>query len=389
MSSSPENRFLDEIENDSANSSILMDVNNSKHLRLDELEEADEHTKMSKKLFYSSPHREKPIRNRPVHDEPLSKNNENERGVQAPVREIIINKDTLYDKEEIQPWEFNKVIRKGYKEKLPTNYDLKKWRRPSKTMVNSVIQLLENNIEYGIEGVMNKYKDELEAVTNYNQREIKKVYKQKQSIMDDIVSKIKQRLAKSKFPSRLADKDLDIEYIFAKRKFIQSRYIQELENAERVETELIKSQAELIKLRDTSKKLMKNNRKRLVEKLIDNNLHSSLSKSISNSFNFETNTDSTVLNDTDNNNHSSKFSTDLYELNLEIDLSDDAEEPQMFDTITMQKDRDTNASLYLPSLESYEQTSNKLSKTINSILELNHNKEFKKLNNRNVDNEDD
>lgn len=189
------------------------------------------------------------------------------------------------DKESaLRPWEFKRAIRRGFREKLPNNYQIKRWKRPSRIMVGSVVQLLETNAESAMERVFKKYSSELRSTEQYDDNEISKIFRQKQSIMNDIVSKIKTQLKKSRFPSRISDRDLEIEYIVSKRRFIQKRYAEELINAERLEKELLKEQSLLEEVKVACANVKENNRNRLTERLIDNNLHPSLNNAMENAY---------------------------------------------------------------------------------------------------------
>lgn len=182
----------------------------------------------------------------------------------------------------MHPWEFKKIIRKEFRDKLPKNYEIKRWRRPSKIMVNSVVQLLETNVESSLRQVLKKYTPELQAIEHT--KNVDKIFRQKQSIMNDIISKIKSQLKKSKFPSRISDRELEIEYIVSKRKFIQNRYAEELLNAERLERELLREQSLLQELKASCEAVKLNNRTSLTKGLMENNLHPSLSKAVENAY---------------------------------------------------------------------------------------------------------
>lgn len=272
------------------------------------------------------------------------------------------------DDSNIQPWEFRKVIRREYKEKLPNNYEIRNWRKPSKTMTSSVLQLLDNNVETALETVFVKYRPELERVTNNDLRQTGKILKQKQGIMEDIVTKIKQRLRRSKFPSRLADNDLDIEYIFAKRKYIQKRYEQELKNAERMEIELIREQEQLENDKRLCSSLKKSNTKKLTEKLVQNDLHPSLNRAMANAYGL---TDSHGQDSSLTDNQI--YKKDTKELNLDTDVFNESELRNINDTAVEQLPG------YIPSLKRYNNASNELSKHINFFLQENNYEDIEKL----------
>lgn len=206
----------------------------------------------------------------------------------------------------LHPWEFKRVIRREFKHKLPNNYQIKRWKRPSKVMVDSVVQLLETNAESALQQVLEKYSAQLQNIDPH--RPVDKVFRQKQSIMNDIISKIKTQLKKSRFPARISDRDLEIEYIVSKRKFIQKRYAGELSNAERLEGELLREQKLLDEVRQSCETVKENNRTRLTEGLIGNNLHPTLNKAMENAYGLITNSSK--------DRSMSQFERDIADFNL-------------------------------------------------------------------------
>ncbi|QLL33546.1 hypothetical protein HG536_0E04570 [Torulaspora globosa] len=251
-----------------------MSVHDSDALRLDILEQPKQ-----KQLFYQGD--EESELDGEVHQpQPL---------VHSPIQKHVRfnsqrrkQPDSEEDTSPMHPWEFRRVIRKEFREKLPKNYEIKRWRRPSKAMVNSVIQLLETNVESSLRQVLKKYTPELQAIEHTEN--VDKIFRQKQSIMNDIISKIKSQLKKSKFPSRISDRELEIEYIVSKRKFIQNRYAEELMNAERLERELLREQTLLNELKASCEAVKMNNRTSLTKGLMENNLHPSLNKAVENAY---------------------------------------------------------------------------------------------------------
>ncbi|QLQ81107.1 hypothetical protein HG537_0E04620 [Torulaspora globosa] len=234
--------------------------------------------------------------------------------IESPIRKHVRfnsqrrQADSDEDTSPMHPWEFKRIIRKEFRDKLPKNYEIKRWRRPSKVMVNSVIQLLETNFESSLRQVLKKYTPELQAIEHTEN--IDRIFRQKQSIMNDIISKIKSQLKKSKFPSRISDRELEIEYIVSKRKFIQDRYAEELTNAERLERELLREQSLLNELKASCEAVKLNNKTNLTKGLMENNLHPSLTKAVENAYGLITASSSSHIAG------NSLYKKDVAELNL-------------------------------------------------------------------------
>lgn len=316
------------------NSSI--DIPDSDALRLDTPEPT---SVPQKQLFYQDDEDSRMVENVPL--------------VQSPVRKRVrFNKKQKADLESdgespLHPWEFKRVIRRSFRDKLPNNYEIKRWKRPSSTMVQAVAQLLETNVESALQQVLDRYKGELQKIDG--QRPIGKVFRQKQSIMNDIVSKIKSQLKKSRFPSRISDRDLEIEYIVSKRKFIQKRYAEELSNAERLEGELLREQRLLDEVRESCRTVQEDNRTRLTEGLIGgNNLHPSLNKAMENAYGLITDSSSTQT--------STKFERDIADLNLK---TADSESIQPSALLPNDKALDL-----LPALKEYQEAARELQQNI-------------------------
>lgn len=259
------------------NSSAIIAQEDAEALRLDTPDDAIPIQETRRELFYLEDEDDAldPAKNIGLTERPKKKVRFN----RATQSENLSDQETA-----LYPWELKKVIRKEFREKLPNNYEIKRWKKPSKVMINSVIQLLETNVQNSIEQVFEKYRNELQNVTHENNQEIDRFHRQKQSIMNDIIAKIKLQLKKSRFPSRISEQDLDIEYIVSKRRFIQKRYAEELANAERVEYELFKEQQLLAEARGTCDQVKEDNRTKITETLIKNNLHPSLSKAVENAY---------------------------------------------------------------------------------------------------------
>lgn len=360
-------RVLDQIEANSDTSSVE-DVD-TEALRLDKLPSP-------KKLFYEDEddgdnEDENEDENEEVNEDV---NDENEDGepaengfagqrVYEPIDEPINLKrvrfkrrqrDPASDVEQpnVQYWDFGPLIRQEFRSKLPSNYEIKRWKKPSKYMIKSVVQLVETNFETAIEQVFDRYNDELEsAVTDSTS-----IHRQKHILMNDLALKIRHQLKKTKFPSRISDRDVDIEYIVAKRKYIQSRYAQELANAEKLEDELVREEQKLREAKELCQDLETSNKRKLQERLLKNDLHPSLTKAIENAYG--------LIPD---NNHVKQgnniYTKDVQELQLV---------PDGGSVVNPSEDEDiSDAENFVPSIRDYNNVSRNIHDNISKFIELN------------------
>ena len=242
------------------------------------------------------------------------------------------------------PWDFKKVVRSEFHDKLPKNYAIKTWKRPSKLMVQSINDILENNIDSTISEVFGKYGNE--CARAIGGKSIKRIIKGKENLLHEIVNKIKRKLKKSKFPARISDRELDIEYIFAKRKFIQERYSQELRNAETIEHQLIREQQKLSEAKLVTGKLTGKDKKEIAHltQQLTQTLNPVLNRAMVNSYG--------LLADVKNNKHTFQHDSD----ELSLVLENDKERNELSSETIKQ---------YLPSLKDFET----VDVTLNTTLE--------------------
>lgn len=248
---------------------------------------------------------------------------------------------------------------------MPRNYELKHWKKPSKVMLESIFRLLETNTASALDSVFEKYREELTQMTHGDNNELKRIYQKKERLLETIVTKINKKLRQAKFPSRVSERDLDIEYIYSKRQFIQNRYSQELQNCERLETNLAREK----KLLEETKKLCKNlktsNKRRLTEKLIQRDLHPVLNKAIEYTYGLDSTKGSAQADG------QVTFKNDANELNL---MWNDP----IKSTTDVGLDNKEVFSL-LPSLQEYTNTSRDLKETIDRLVSNSHEQEIKEL----------
>lgn len=369
MDSSPHER-----NSESDDSSILMDVNDIGTLRLDVAPEPKGIQSRKKTLFYEN--------SDDAEEEELNVRKSDEQGQRrykaSKQLRFEINKETANNGQQqpsggsaaneegnLRPWEFRKVIQAEYRERMPRNYELKHWKKPSKVMLESIFRLLETNTASALDSVFEKYRKELTQMTHGDNNELKRIYQKKERLLETIVTKINKKLRQAKFPSRVSERDLDIEYIYSKRQFIQNRYSQELQNCERLETNLAREK----KLLEETKKLCKNlktsNKRRLTEKLIQRDLHPVLNKAIEYTYGLDSTKGSAQADG------QVTFKNDANELNL---MWNDP----IKSTTDVGLDNKEVFSL-LPSLQEYTNTSRDLKETIDRLVSNSHEQEIKEL----------
>ncbi|CAR21519.1 Okp1p [Lachancea thermotolerans CBS 6340] len=236
----------------------------------------------------------------------------------------------------IDQWNFKDLIGDRFRERLPET-DLKAWQRPSKRLLNSITDILENNIDLALEATFEKYEAECERLAIG--RSVKHIRRDKERMLHKTIGKIERQLQSSKFPSRVKDRDFDIEYIYAKRTFIQNSFSQELEHTDSVEHQVLREQKALEDLKHVQAKLSNRalRQTKLLTEQLSHNLHPALSKAMVNSFGLIG----------DNAINKERYKKDVDELNLKL------ADPSAGVTHSL-------LHKYLPSLKNYEKTAEKL-----------------------------
>lgn len=102
----------------------------------------------------------------------------------------------------IDQWNFKDLIGDRFRERLPET-DLKAWQRPSKRLLNSITDILENNIDLALEATFEKYEAECERLAIG--RSVKHIRRDKERMLHKTIGKIERQLQSSKFPSRVKD----------------------------------------------------------------------------------------------------------------------------------------------------------------------------------------
>ncbi|CAI4038867.1 hypothetical protein SMKI_06G2170 [Saccharomyces mikatae IFO 1815] len=382
--------FLQNIENDSINndeamdsspnenasesdSSILMNVNDIKTLRLDVAPEA-KNTGLKKTLFYENSDdaeeeeeekedRRSGIAGQPHYKESKQLRFEVNKENLSKVQRDLSDENVTNEENSVRPWEFGKVIQTEYRERLPRNYELKHWKKPSKIMLGSIFRLLETNTVSALDSIFEKYENELNQMTHGDSNELRRIYSKKERLLEIILTKINKKLRQAKFPSRISERDLDIEYIYSKRQFIQNRYSQELQNCERLEVNLSRERKLLEETKKLCRNLKTNNRKRLTEKLIQRDLHPALNKAMEYTYGLES------TNGSARTGGQVIFTNDNNELNLLLN-------DPIKSTTDVGLDKKEVLSL-LPSLLEYTNKSRELKGTMDQVVSNAYEQEIK------------
>ncbi|SCU96586.1 LANO_0E13872g1_1 [Lachancea nothofagi CBS 11611] len=230
---------------------------------------------------------------------------------QSPLRKVQFDTQHGVKRLPADPWDFKTLILEQFEERLPEGYDLRNWRRPSRKLVSNMVDILENNVTMALEQTFAKYTDECNrAILD---RSVKGVRKEKEQMLFHLIGKIEHRLRRSRFPSRATDRDLDIEYIYAKRKFIQDRFSRESNHLELVEHQIQREQNTLDELKASQSRHTDRSARRSKEltEQLSNNLHPALSKAMINSFG--------LLRD--NAANRDRYHQDVDDLNLKLEES--------------------------------------------------------------------
>ncbi|AMD22805.1 HHR036Cp [Eremothecium sinecaudum] len=208
-----------------------------------------------------------------------------------------------HNPDEINPWDLKKLVRSELRQRLPENYEIRTWKRPPRTLVRSLVDLMETNVTRAVEKVLSNY--ETECVRTLGSDQFGKFRADKEQMLYNLIGKLQTRIKRSRFPARIAENALDIEYIFAKRNYIQQQYASQLHSAEAMEERLIQEQRTASEFEEqvanpSSKELLKE---------LTADLHPSLHKAVTNSYGLIK----------DNQNTRSTYLIDKEDLNLRLD----------------------------------------------------------------------
>ncbi|CUS22253.1 LAQU0S05e01156g1_1 [Lachancea quebecensis] len=247
-----------------------------------------------------------------------------------------VSEERPVSEQPVDQWNFKALISDKFRERLSES-DLKAWQRPSKRLVNCITDILENNVDLALKATFEKYEVECERLILG--RSVKHIRREKEHMLHKTIGKIERQLQKSKFPSRVKDRDFDIEYVYAKRAFIQNNFSQELEHTDSIEHQVLREQKALEDLKNVQAKLANRTLRqtKLLTEQLSQNLHPALSKAMINSFG--------LIGDDAVNKE--RYKKDADELNLKL------VDPSAGMTHSL-------LHKYLPSLKDYEESTEKL-----------------------------
>lgn len=176
------------------------------------------------------------------------------------------------------PWNFKRTISAELLKRLPENYNVKTWKRPPRKLVKSFLELLEIDAIRAVKEVTDQYK--AECLLTLGDEEFAQLCTDKEQMLYNLIGKLKSRFKRTRIPGRVSEQALNIEYIYAKRNFIQRLYKAELTSAEQMEEQL---NAELREVDYLAEQATKSTSNQLITQLASE-LHPSLIKAVSNSY---------------------------------------------------------------------------------------------------------
>ncbi|SCU85791.1 LADA_0D09692g1_1 [Lachancea dasiensis] len=254
--------------------------------------------------------------------------------------------DTSTGSEPVDLWDFKPLTHRAFEARVPNHRKIKGWRGPSRKLISNLANILENNVGIALEQSFTKYQAECERFVL--DQSIRTLRKSKERMLFHLVGKLEHCLRQSRFPMRTSDKDLDIEYMCAKRKFLQDRLSHELRRLQTIEHQVEREKSTLNDLKESHSRQMDRTARKsksLTEQL-SQNLHPALSKAMINSFG--------LIRDTEAN--PDRYHHDVDNLNLKLqDPLSDGEHVKLRN--------------HIPSLQSFEDTVQDIQKSCHFILE--------------------
>ncbi|SCU79458.1 LAFA_0B03246g1_1 [Lachancea sp. 'fantastica'] len=222
-------------------------------------------------------------------------------------------------------WDFKPLVQQEFERRLPQNYELRGWKKPSRRLVLSLQGILESNVGIALDKCFAKYETDCERI--FLDRSVRSVHREKEIMLVELVEQIKQRISQARFPTRCSDRDLDIEYIYAKRQYIQSQFSLESARVEALQHQVQREQTRLDELKTLRSKTTERNArkfKQLTDQL-SKNLHPALSKAMINSFG--------LLRDKHANTE--RYQYDVDDLNLQLhDQKPPVSPPKLEESLT-------------------------------------------------------
>lgn len=154
----------------------------------------------------------------------------------------------------------------------------------NKKLVDNVMKLIEGNLQDSIDNAFNNNLPRLNMLLQNDQSEIDQIYHWKIKLINEILNKIESRLNVCEIPTDLNANDLDPEYIFNKRNYIQSLLQDSLTHKNELHLMKTELNNKITDMENFVKSMSLNNTYLLQQKLLNNNLHPILNRAVDNSF---------------------------------------------------------------------------------------------------------
>lgn len=196
----------------------------------------------------------------------------------TPVKKIIKKKTKSNDIWNLENFIKNQFHKEFNNDQSNINAKDYKWIHPNNKLINISLQPWITNLPTAIESSLNLYADQFEN-TDID------IHKIKTNLNKDILRQITKQLSKSHIPALTnVENDLDPEYIFAKRQYLQSMIDLTQKDIDILQTELSKEKEQLTKATDFKSNLIKQNNQSLRQNLLNETLHPIMNKIIQNEF---------------------------------------------------------------------------------------------------------
>lgn len=179
-----------------------------------------------------------------------------------------------------------------------------KWGPISSNLVEIALQPWTNNIYDSISSGLSEYSKKIDNFLPEIHQD--QVGAMKQKLIRDIVKQIRKQLHKCVFPNDTNDiirNDMDPEYIFAKRKHIQSLIDNMTKEVHLLKEELKKESNQLNEAKNFIRNLKRTNNQLLKQNLLDQTLHPLVNKVLQNEYGLIKIDQLSKLNNNNNNNN--------------------------------------------------------------------------------------
>lgn len=183
-----------------------------------------------------------------------------------------------------QQWNLSKLIKEQFENEFQQdNTNIKasdyKWINTPPSTIDISLQPWRTNLQSAIDTTLNQFKSDL---PNHS---IHKFYKLKTNLNKDILRQISVKLSTSQLPQNInIENDLDPEYIFAKRQYLQSMINQTANDIDILKQQLQRQTNELDDAKLFIKTLDNQNNQSIKQNLLNETLHPLMNKIIQNEF---------------------------------------------------------------------------------------------------------